>query len=801
MKTRARVVVIGGGIAGCSLLYHLTLEGWTDVVLVERDELTSGTTWHSAAQCPNVAFDQLLISLRTYTIDLYRELAADADYPINYHTGMGGMRLLHTQNHVDQANHVVSAGRGVGVDFHLLSPGEAARRHPLLTPDGLKAVLWDERDGHIDPAQLTQALARRARLDGAEIYRQTEVIGLTQHPNSEWTVHTSQGDIDCEIVVNAAGYRVNEVGEMMRVEHPVVSMEHMFMLTEPVAGLTEDPVPMVRCPVDTFYMRQEQDGLLLGVYEFTPKTFGTDGIDPDFTNALCPPDLDRCLEKLEAMALRIPAVGEVGLTSIVNGPIAYAPDAGPLVGKTPGVRNAYSMTGIRVGIGEGGGYGKALAQLIVHGEAAWDVWPLDPRRIGDHATQTYTAAKAIEDYQMEFQWHFPHEHRSAGRPAKSTPLYEVYQGLNAEFSVVNGWERTAYFKPAPEFHEAHTYHRPDWHDAVGAEIEALTTGAGVMELSGFNRFQITGTGVLEWLATLTPSRVPDRRGRVRLVYFLTDGGGVLGEATLSLRHDGTIWYCSAAAAELHDMDWLHERIPEGSDIEIESLTNSWTTLVVAGSRSDAVLASITDDASWLDVPWMSVVDATVAGIDVVVLSVSFTGERAWELHVPNEHLVEVHRAVSDEGAAQVGSYAIESMRLEKGYGHWKADFLTEYSPYESALDRFMTSSSEYPGRAALAERPVRWRRVLLELDGIVPAQPDNAIQRDGEVVGVVTSAAWGFRTNANLAMAYLHARFGIGSAVEVMLLGEHVNAIVRPLGLFDPENHRPRGLPVEQSMP
>ncbi|MGI9407053.1 MAG: FAD-dependent oxidoreductase, partial [Hyphomicrobiaceae bacterium] len=578
MKNNARVVVIGGGIGGCSSLYHLTREGWTDVVLVEAHELTSGTTWHSAAQCPNLAFNQLLILLRSSTIALYKELADDPTYPINYHHAVGGMRLITDQDQLDACHHIISVANGVGVELEIINTAEAAKRNPLLNTDDVVAALWDPLDGDIDPAQLCQALARRSREAGAEIYRFNPVTGLTQQPNHEWTVHTKNGDIACEHIVNAAGYRVNEVGAMLGVEYPIVSMEHMYFVTEPVEELAgrEGRVAMVRCPRDTFYMRQEKDGLLVGVYEHDCKTFGTDGIDPDFVNALCPDDLDRCLPKLEAVFRRFPCLQTTGVKSVVNGPITYTADAGPLVGKHPGLRNVWSMNGLRVGIGEGGGYGKMLAQMMVHGEAEWDTWQLDPRRLTAHATRDYTILKAIEDYQNEFRWHMPHEHRPAGRPAKATPLYPLLKEKGAEFGVVNGWERVSFFKPHPDFEEDHSYRFANWHDVVAREVKSICDGVGIAEISGFNRYEIRGHGGLQWLDSLTCSRTPKKTGRIGLCYFLTINGNVSSEATLAPLADDRVWYGSAAAAEVHDMDWLSERLPGDGSIQIVSLTNSHT---------------------------------------------------------------------------------------------------------------------------------------------------------------------------------------------------------------------------------
>jgi len=784
MKSNARAVVIGGGIGGCSALYHLTQEGWNDVVLVERDELTSGTTWHSAAQCPNLAFNQLLIGLRSYTIDLYKELAEDPDYPINYHYAVGGLRLITDQQQLDACHHIISVADGMGVELELISPEQAAEKNPLLETHDLLAALYDPRDGDIDPAQLCQALARRSRNAGAEIYRHNPVIGLTQKANHEWIVHTRDGDIQCEHIVNAAGYRANEVGALMEIEYPIVSMEHMYFVTEPIDELVqrEQRVAMVRCPRDRFYMRQEKQGLLVGVYEHDCKTFGMEGIDPDFANALCPDDLDRCLPRLENIFQRLPCLQEAGIQSIVNGPITYTADAGPLVGKTPGLRNTWSINGLRVGVGEGGGYGKMLAQMMVHGETEWDCWQLDPRRISRGATLEYTALKAIEDYQHEFQWHLPHEHRPAGRPLRATPLYPLLQQEGAQFGVVNGWERVSFFKPTADFVEQHGYRFNNWHDIVKQEVESLCRGVGILELSGFNRYSITGPGAREWIESLTCSRVPSSPGKVGLAYFLNGNGNVLGEATLALIESDYLWYGSAAAAELHDWDWLHERLPQDSSIRIDSLTNDTTTLVIAGPKSRTLLEAASPREDWSSeaFPWLSVRRCLLGHFEAVVMSVSFCGELGYELHIPNQHLIGAYQLLRQRGQpfglVGFGMYALESMRLEKGYGHWKADFIDEYNPIEAGLERFVDLEKSFPGKNGLQQQldaGIRRKRVLLEVDcDSSPCQAGESVYREDEVVGTITSAAWGFRVHKNLAMAYLKPELvSAESQLEVALLG------------------------------
>jgi len=809
MQTNARVVVVGGGIGGLSALYHLTQEGWTDVVLLERNELTSGTTWHSAAQCPSLAFNQLLLLLRDYTIKLYKELSEDPAYPINYHYATGGLRLLTNPTHVDEVHHIMSVAKGLGIEFELLNTNEIEQRHPLLNTDGVLAALWDKRDGDIDPAQLCQALAARSRNAGAMIHRNTPVIGLQQQPNDEWLVTTEYGTINAEHIVVAAGYRANEVGTLMGIEYPVIAMEHMYFVTEDIPDLIEREarVPMVRCPRDSFYMRQEKQGLLLGIYEHDCKTFGMNGIDPDFVNALCVNDLDRLLPKMETIFERLPCLKEVSIKSVVNGPITYAADAGPLVGKQPGLRNCWSMNGLRVGIGEGGGYGKMLAQMMVHGEAEWDCWQLDPRRITSFANTEYTALKSIEDYRYEFRWHLPHEHRPAGRPAKASPLYSVLKAKGAVFGVINGWERTEFYKPESTFVESHGYGIQNWHKVVGAEVNAIRTNVGIAELSGFNHYRISGAGVLDWLSSLTCSRVSTQMGKASLCYFLTHKGNIAMEATIVPLPGGDVFYGSSASAEYHDNDWLHEHIPEGTDIRIKSCTNTHTMIVIAGPKTRELLASVSTHTNWEqnDFPWLTAQRVFIGHIEVLAIAISYSGEQAFELHIPNEQLYASYeiltRAGGRYGLTHFGMYAIDSMRMEKGYGNWKTDFVAEFNPIEAGLSRFVDTNKAFPGKRGLLaqmDAGIRKQRVILELDSVnSTAQPGEGVFSNGQAVGSITSAAWGFRTGKNLAMAYVDPVFADeNTELQVLLFGVSTRATVRALCLFDAMNHIPRDNPA-----
>lgn len=797
MKTQAEVVVIGGGIGGCSALYHLTQEGITDCVLLERDELTSGTTWHSAAQVTNLGPNQTMVGLKTHSINLYKELADDPEYPINYHNATGGLRLATEQWHMDGYQHFVSMAKGMGVELEILDPAECKRRHPLISTDNLLGALWDPQDGDIDPAQLCQALARRARLAGAEIYRHTPVTNLTQKPDHTWIVHTTKGDIHAEKIVNAGGYRCNEIGAMMGVEHPVASMEHQYMLTEAIPeiealaeSLGDDfRVPLIRCPGDDFYQRAEKKGLLVGFYEQDCKTWGLDGIDPDFTNALCPDDLDRVVDVMEGAIARLPCLETAGIHSIINGPITYTPDGLPLVGKIPGKRNAYCITGLRAGLGEGGGHGWLLAQIIAHGEACYDTWCIDPARFTKYADVKYTALKAIEDYQNEFRFHQPHEHRPAGRMAKSTAIYGAIKAAGGSFTPVNGWERLDYIKPSPDFKEELSFHFNNVHPLVGSEVAMVQGGVGLCEVNGFNRFEITGTNVHDWLDGIVCSRVPRKLGKIGLTYFLNDHGMVKGEATLANLADDKVWYGSAAASEYHDMDWLTEHLPEDGSIKIESLTNEHTILVLAGPKSrDVLQAAAPDyDLSAEGFKPLFVMEAKIAGANIILMSVSFSGELAYEVHIPNGDLLAVHDALMAAGKTfdigYFGMRAVESMRLEQGYLHWKADIITEYNPYETGVSFFTKiDKGDFIGKPALekmvADRlgKTTGRKLLtLELDSTTtPAHSGDSIMQNGKVVGTVTSSGWGYRTSKNIAYAFVDV--GATDGLIALVLGHEIKA-------------------------
>ena len=805
MKSQARVVVIGGGIAGCSTLYHLAEEGWSDIVLLERDELTSGTTWHSAAQVTNFGMNQTMIGLKSHSIALYKQLADDPRHPINYHFADGGIRLANTPAQMDGFRHFASLAKPMGVEFEVIDAAECARRHPLISTDNLLGGLWDPLDGDIDPAQLCQAFAQRARAAGAAIYRHTPVEALTQHKDGSWSVHTRQGDIRAEIIVNAAGYRVNEVAAMMGVQHPVVSMQHQYMLTEPLQAIIDAGrrMPLLRCAISDYYCRQEKQGLLIGFYEQDCRTWGMDGIDPDFSNALCPDDLERIGPVWEGALARMPALAEAGIHRVVNGPITYSLDGAPLVGPVAGRRNAFCIVGLRAGLGEGGGHGWLLAQQIVHGEACYDSWPLDPRRFAGHANVELCALKAVEEYRNEFRFAFPHEHRPAGRPVKTTPLTPVLEAEGACFAELNGWERADYYKPDAGFSETHGFRFSEVFHVAAQEVATVQNHVGLAEVNGFNRIEVSGADAPAFLDRMCCSRLPARPGRVALAYLLNRHGMMKAEATIAHLPGGGFWYGSAAAAEVHDMDWLESHLRPGEQVRLRSLANTHTTLVLAGPKARDVLAAVSRaDWSKQAFPMLSAREAFIGTASAVVLSVSFSGELAYELHIPNAGLHAAYLALREaghrHGMGLFGARAIESMRLEKGYLHWKAEIITEFDPFETGLERFVDlDKADFVGKSALVKRQRQNRRKQLAMLEVActhaPAHSGAAVLAGGRAVGAVTSGAWGHRVGKNLAYAFVEPAFSpLGTALQLDILGEPVAARVVAAVSYDPERRRMR---------
>lgn len=806
MKTHARVVIIGGGAVGCSALYHLTQLGVTDAVLVERDELTAGSTWHAAGNVPNFSTSWNLLKLQRYTTRLYADLARRTGYDINYHV-TGSIRLAHTQDRVDEFKHIAAQARAQGTEFEILSPADIAARHPFIWTDGLLAGLWDPYDGDIDPAQMTQALAKGARDKGAEIYRNTKVTAIERVPSGEWRVVTNRGTIQAQSVVNAAGYRGGEVAAMVGQYLPIVTMSHQYLVTEDIPELVErgsTRLPLLRDPDASYYLRQERQGLLLGPYEWQATAHWLDGLPEEFAHQLFDDDLGRLDRYIEAACERVPVLGSVGIKRAINGPIPYAPDGNPLMGPAPGLPGFFHCCAFTFGIAQAGGAGKLIAEWVANGQPEWDVWPLDSRRYLEFANPKYALVKAIETYQQEYGIGYPVEERPAGRPAKASPVYPRLKDKGARFGARGGWERAVYFpQPSDPAGPDVSFRRPAWHAAVARECVAVAERVAVLDLPGFTKFEISGSGAHAWIDRMVAGTVP-RPGRSALNYFCAPNGGIVTEMTVTAFASDRYWLISAAAGERHDEHWLTEHLPPGRDVRLENLTTRFGSLILVGPRSRELLALLTPaDLSNATFPWLSVRRIDIGYTCAYAIRVNYIGELGWELHIPVEHLLSVYDLIWEAGErfgiSDFGLYAMESLRLEKCYRSWKADLTTEYTPYMASLERFvkLDKPGGFIGQEALEREAAsgpRERFVPLVVDAADADAAAVSIVYDGAaVVGLVTSGGYGYRLGRSIALAYLRTDLAVpGKVLEVEILGERHRAVVGREPLYDPGNTRLR---------
>ena len=807
MKSNARVVVIGGGAVGCSALYHLARLGWTDTVLLERDELTAGSTWHAAGNCPNFSTSWGILKLQRYSTGLYERLAQEVGYDINYHL-TGSIRLAHTAERVDEFRHVAAQARAQQIDFELLSPAEIRARHPFLELDGIRLGLWDPKDGDIDPAQLTQALAKGARDLGATIYRQTRLTAIRELSEGGWRIETPAGSIETEYVINAAGYRGGEIAAMIGEYLPIVTLSHQYLVTDDIPVLRArgaQRLPLVRDPDVSYYLRQERHGLLLGPYESPARAHWLEGLPSEFAHQLFDDDLARIETYIEAACARLPLLGSVGMKRVINGPIPYAPDGNPLIGPAAGVRNFFHCCAFTFGIVQAGGAGRVIAEWVVNGEPDWDVWPLDCRRYLPFANRTYALAKALETYQHEYGVGYPQEERPAGRPAKTSPLHDRLRAQGAVFGARGGWERAVYYaRPRDPAGPECSFRRPHWHRAVARECAAVANGVAMLDLPGFAKFEIGGPGAAAWLDHLIAGALP-REGRTALSYFCTPRGGIVTEMTVSHLPQGRFWLMSGAAGERHDEHWLRGHLSQRHGaVSIANLTARYGSLIVAGPRSRELLARVTAaDLSNVAFPWLTVRTIPIASTTALAMRVNYVGELGWELHVPSERLVAVYELLVAAGRefalAHFGLYAMESLRLEKCYRSWKADLTSEYTPFMASLERFvrLDKAAAFIGREALRKEAAtgpKQRFVPLLVDsGDADAAPVSIVHRGAEVVGLITSGGYGYRLNRSIALAYVRTDLcTAGTQLEVEILGERRRAVVAREPLYDPDNLRLR---------
>ena len=800
------IVVIGGGAVGCSALYHLGLMERTDTLLLEMDELTSGSTWHAAGNVPTFSTGWGVMKLQQYSAKLYRQMAVDPDYPINYHV-TGSVRLAHTRERRDEFQHVASMARANGMEYAILSPAELRARYPLVETHDLDCALWDPLDGDIDPAQLTQALAAGARKMGAQIRRFTKVTGLAQLPSGEWRVSTAAGEITAGIVINAGGYRAGEVMALLGIKLPIVTLSHQYLVTEDVPELAAraERLPLLRDPDISYYLRQERGGFILGPYEWQATAMWRDGIPENFAHQLWNDDLARLDTYITDACARVPALGTVGVKRVVNGPIPYSPDGNPYIGPAHGLKNFFHANTFSFGIAQAGGAGKAIAEWVLHGGPEWDLWGLDPRRYTGYATATYTEAKAIEIYQNEYASSFPFEERPAGRPARTSPLYAVLAAKGARFGARGGWERPTWFAGPDDGPDTLSFRRDrTGFDAVGREVAAVRERVGILDLPGFTKFMVSGPGAAAWLDRLLCSRLPSV-GRIGLTYALTPGGKILSEFTVTRLAEDRFYLCAAASAEWHDEDVLTAALPGDGSVRLEVVSAQIGTLVLAGPRARDVLGAVTRaDLSNAAFPWMTAQEIEIGTTTLMALRVNYVGELGWELHAPMETLVGLYQALwaagEAHGIADFGIYAVDSLRLDKVYRGWKSDLEIGYSPLEAALERFVSVKKEdYVGRAGiLAERQrgSSQRMVPLVFDeaGDADAPALASVFLGDARVGLVTSGGWSYTLGRSVALAFVRIDLaGAGQALEVEVIGERRACRVAAEPLYDPENLRLRG--------
>jgi dimethylglycine dehydrogenase len=811
--TTARVVIIGGGVVGVSTLYHLAKKGWTDCVLLEKNELTAGSTWHAAGNCPSFSTSWAVMNMQRYSLGLYKGLAEEVDYPMNYHV-TGSIRLAHSKERMEEFSRAMSMANYQGLNLIIMTPDEAQEKYPFLEIHDLEGTLYDPDDGDIDPAQLTQALAKGARQMGAKIERFCGATGVTQHPNGTWTVHSEKGDIDCEKVVNAAGYYAQRVGEWFKPYGgrtvPMVTMSHQYFLTEEIPELkawTEKnghKVPLLRDVDSSYYLRQDKNGLNLGPYERNCKAHWVTPDDPqpdDFSFQLYPDDLERLEWYIEDAMARVPILGTAGVGRVINGPIPYAPDGLPLVGPMPGVKNAFEACVFTFGITQGGGAGKVAAEWIVDGQTEWDMWAIDPRRYTDYTDQDHCLAKALETYGHEYGMHFPHKAWPAGRDKKLSPVDAKVRALGGQMGAYNGWERANWFAKDGDdtsLKATETWDRyGPWQPRVKEECEAVRDGVGVLDLPGFSRFNLSGDGSAEYLCGQITGALP-KVGRMNLGYFSDDRGRILTEMSIMRHADDFFTLITAASAQWHDFEVLNDALPDG--LTLTDHTTEYSTLIVTGPKSRALFGAL-DTKADLSTGWLSHQPAKVAGIDCALARVSFAGELGWEIHAANANMPALYDAVLGAGAVPFGMFALNALRLEKGYRAWKGDLSTDYSLLEGGLERFIKfdKPQDFPGKAALLSQRqagVAKRFVTLTLDehGSADAPYMSTIWAGDTVAGETTSGGWGYRVDKSIALGMLRADLAVpGTKVAIDIYGRRYPATVQQdQPLWDPANERIR---------
>ena len=807
MKSQARCVVIGGGMMGVGLLYHLAEAGWTDSLLIEKDELTSGSTWHAAGLCPSFIADFNMAKIHDYGIKLYPKLEEKTGQYVSWH-GCGAIRFATKSAEVEWFQHVAGVAKLIGFRLEVIDPEKIRQINPFVTTEGVLAGAWTLDDGHVDPAGCCNALARGARDLGAEILRGNRVLDVKRRPGGEWEVFTEQGTVVCEHVVNAAGCYARQISQMAGTDVPITNMEHSYLVTEPIREFIErdGEIPVMRDPYASSYFRQEQKAGLIGVYETenSRECWSHRGGWPEWESEheLFEGDLNRIGPYVERVLERMPIWADAGIKRIVCGAIPHTPDSNPLLGPAAGLDNFWQCCGSAIGIAQGAGCGKYLSQWMVHGDSEINMAGLDPRRFGRHAPGGYTKAKACEDYEHMYALHLPGEERPAARKTRVTPLYDKLADRGAVHTEANGWERPKWFSldgraEVPGFRHNNVF------AVVAEECRAVRERVGVLDLSSFAKYEVTGSGAEAHLNRICANRMPRREGGIALAHFLSEDGRIAGEATITRLGEGHFYVLSGAAAEQADMDHLSQGIVAGEDVRIANITDDWGVLVLAGPRARDLLAKLTEaELSNEAFRWLTAKEIEVAGIALRALRVNYVGELGWELHCPMAQLAELYDALwaagQAFGIANFGVYAVNSLRMEKAYKGWGGELTNEITMVEAGMERFVGYDKEdFLGKAAtlkVKQAGVTTQLVYIEVaPGDCDVHGGELVIAGGRVIGVTTSGGYGHATGKSLGFAYVEPGLAApGSTFEIDLLGMPHTAKVLAEPAYDPKNERLR---------
>jgi dimethylglycine dehydrogenase len=804
MKTNARVVVVGGGMMGASLLYHLALEGCSDTVLIEKGELTSGSTWHAAGQCPSITGSYNLAKIHAYSNELYPKLEALTGQYVSWHP-CGGLRLANNKAELAWLKFVHGFSKSIGFRMEIVGLDEIKRLNPFLTTDNVLAAAWTQDDGHGDPSGLCNALAKAARDLGATVMRRNRVLDIRLRPSGEWEVVTEQGSIVAEMVVNAAGCYARQVAAMVGADAPITNMQHHYVVTHPVPAFMERSVeiPVMRDSYTSGYFRQEQKSGLMGIYESTglheawaPRGFP----EWDSSNELFADDLDRIAPWLERAIERMPIFGEVGIRRVINGAIPHTPDGAPLLGPAAGLRNFWMCCGTSFGIAQGGGCGRYLAQWMLHGDAEINMTEFDPRRFGTFADAKYVRDKVFLDYRLTFTTRRPGEEEMAGRPRKMSPLHARLRAQGCVHTETFGWERPKWFSLDGRA-EDYGYERNNVFDVVAGEVAAVHERVAVLDLTGFAKFDVSGAGAESFLNRVCANQVPRKTGGIALVHLLSPAGRIQGEMTVSRLADDRFYALSAAAAELRDLDFLTQGAKPTEAVRIENVTEDRGVLVLSGPRARELLQPLSDaDLGNEAFPWLRAREVRIAGVPVRALRVSYVGELGWELHPPIASLPALYDAIWEAGRkfgiANYGLYAVNSLRMEKAYKAWSTELTNELNMLEADMTRFIRfDKADFIGKAAtLGQAPRPFKIVCAEVAAAdTDARGGEPVMIEDRCIGVVTSGAYGHRVKKSLAFACVPPEFAApGSMFDLLIQGERRAATVLAGAAFDPDNLRMR---------